>query len=52
MGEVVEAGAGGISVVCADGRLRVTRVKVAGGKKMDAGEWAAGSGLVPGARLE
>ena len=52
MGEVVEAGAGGISVVCADGRLRVTQVKVAGGKKMDAGEWAAASGLVPGARLE
>lgn len=51
MGEVLEAGAGGISVVCADGRLRVTRVKPAGGKKMDAGEWAAASGLVPGVRL-
>ena len=52
MGVVVEAGAGGFSVVCADGRLRVTRVKPAGGKKTGAGEWAAVSGLVPGARLE
>ncbi len=52
MGEVVEVGDGGFSVVCADGRLRVTRVKPAGGKKTGAGEWAAASGLVPGARLE
>jgi methionyl-tRNA formyltransferase len=51
MGEVVEAGEAGFSVACADGRLRVTRVKPAGGKKMSAGEWAAASGLVPGARL-
>jgi methionyl-tRNA formyltransferase len=52
MGEVVEVGADGFSVVCADGRLRVTRVKPAGQKKTGAGEWAAQSGLVPGARLE
>ena len=42
----------GFSVVCADGRLRVTRVRPAGGAKQGAGEWAAASGLVPGARLE
>ena len=52
MGEVVEVGADGFCVVCADGRLRVTRVRPAGGKKTGAGEWAAQSGLVTGARLE
>lgn len=52
MGEVVEVGKDGFSVVCADGRLRVTRVKPAGGKKTGAGEWAAESGLRPGVHLE
>jgi len=52
MGEVVEVGADGFAVACADGRLRVTRVKPAGGKKTGAGEWAAQSGLVTGARFE
>ena len=52
MGEVVDVGADGFSVVCADGRLRVTRVRPSGGAKMDAGEWAAESGLRPGDRLE
>jgi len=51
MGEVVDVGEDGFSVVCADGRLRVTRVRPEGGVKMGAGEWAAASGLVPGARL-
>ena len=51
-GEVVDIGADGFSVVCADGRLRVTRVRPAGGAKMGAGEWAAESGLRSGARLE
>jgi methionyl-tRNA formyltransferase len=52
MGEVAEVAAGGFSVVCADGRLWVTRVRPAGGEKTGAGEWAATGGLVPGARLE
>ena len=52
MGEVVDVGDDGFSVVCADGRLRVLRVRPEGGVKMGAGEWAANSGLVPGARLE
>jgi methionyl-tRNA formyltransferase len=52
MGEVVDVGDDGFSVVCADGRLRVTRVRPAGGAKVGAGEWAAESGLVAGARLE
>lgn len=52
MGEVLDVGDDGFSVVCADGRLRVTRVRPEGGDKTGAGEWAAASGLVPGARLE
>ncbi len=52
MGEIVDAGDDGFSVVCADGRLRVTRVRPSGGAKMGAGDWAAESGLVPGDRLE
>jgi methionyl-tRNA formyltransferase len=52
MGEVAEVGGAGFSVVCADGRLRVTRVRPAGGKKTDAGAWAAESGLRAGVRLE
>ena len=52
MGEVASVDDEGFSVVCADGRLRVTRVRPAGGAKTGAGEWAAASGLVPGARLE
>ena len=51
MGEVVDVGADGFSVVCADGRLRVTRVRPSGGAKAGAGEWAAESGLSLGARL-
>ena len=52
MGEIVDVGDDGFSVVCADGRLRVTRVRPAGGAKMGAGEWAAQSGLTAGDRLE
>ncbi len=51
MGEVVDVGRDGFSVVCADGRLRVTRVRPEGGVKTGAGEWAAADGLRPGARL-
>jgi methionyl-tRNA formyltransferase len=51
MGEVVDVGEDWFSVVCADGRLRLTRVRPAGGAKMGAGEWAAEGGLSPGARL-
>jgi methionyl-tRNA formyltransferase len=51
VGEVVEIDADGFAVVCADGRLRLTRVRPAGGEKTCAGEWAARSGLVAGVRL-
>jgi methionyl-tRNA formyltransferase len=50
LGEVVEVDADGITVVCADGRMRVTRVQ-ADGPKVGAGEWATSAGLAVGARL-
>jgi len=50
-GEVIEVTAAGVVVACADGRIRVSRVKPAGGGKLAAGEWAAQAGLAPGARL-
>ena len=52
MGEFVEIDAEGFSVVCADGRIKVSRVKPADGGKVAAGEWAKASGLAAGTRLE
>jgi methionyl-tRNA formyltransferase len=51
MGEIVEVAADGITVVCADGRFKVTRVQPAEGKKIEAGEWAKSAGLAPKARF-
>ena len=51
MGEVVEVDGEGFTVVCADGRIKVLRVKPADGPKAAAGEWAAAAKLVPGARF-
>ena len=50
MGEVVEVGTAGFTVVCADGRIHVTRVQ-ADGPKLPAGEFAANAKLNPGMRL-
>jgi methionyl-tRNA formyltransferase len=50
-GQVIEVAADGIVVACADGRIKVARVKPAGGGKVPAGEWAAQAGVAPGARL-
>jgi methionyl-tRNA formyltransferase len=52
MGEVAEVTDAGLAVVCADGRVRVTRVRPAGGAKLPAGEWAESAGLTAGTRLE
>src|SRR5215211_4136060 len=41
MGEVVEVSADGFTVVCADGRIKVLRVKTHDGPKVAAGEFAA-----------
>ena len=51
MGEVVEVGADGFTVVCADGRIKVLRVKPADGAKAPAGEFAAAAKLAVGTRL-
>ena len=51
MGEVVAVDAEGFTVVCADGRIRVTRVKPADGPKAGAGEFAKAANLVLGTRL-
>ena len=51
MGEVVEVATDGFTVVCADGRIKVLRVKPADGPKGAAGEFAAKANLTPGTRL-
>src|SRR5712675_522679 len=51
MGEIVAVEADGITVVCADGRFKVTRVQPADGKKIEAGEWAKSVNLAVKARF-
>jgi methionyl-tRNA formyltransferase len=51
MGEVVEVGPDGFTVACADGRIKVLRVKPADGPKVAAGEFAASAKLAVGVRL-
>jgi methionyl-tRNA formyltransferase len=50
-GEIVEVSDAGFTVVCADGRIQVTRVKPADGAKMTAGEFVKAAHLAVGARL-
>jgi methionyl-tRNA formyltransferase len=51
MGEIVEVAIDGFTVVCADGRIKVLRVKPADGPKIGAGEFAANTNLAVGTRL-
>jgi methionyl-tRNA formyltransferase len=51
MGEVVAVEADGFTVVCADGRIKVLRVKPADGGKVGAGDYAAAAKLAAGTRL-
>jgi methionyl-tRNA formyltransferase len=51
LGEIVLVESDGFTVVCADGRMKVTRVQPDGGKKIDAGEWAAAANLAKGAKF-
>ncbi len=51
LGEIVAIEGDGFTVVCADGRFKITRVQPEGGKKIDAGEWAASANLAVGTRL-
>jgi methionyl-tRNA formyltransferase len=47
LGEIAVVEDDGFTVVCADGRFKVTRVQPADGKKIDAGEWAKSANLQP-----
>ncbi len=49
LGEIVAVEGDGFTVVCADGRFKVTRVQPADGKKIEAGEWIKSSGVNAGA---
>lgn len=51
MGEVVAADAAGFTVACADGRIRVLRVRAEGGQKIAAGDLVAAGGIKAGDRL-
>ena len=51
IGEVVEIGDDGFSVVCADGRIRVLRVKPADGGKIAAVDFVKSTHLAVGTRL-
>src|SRR5262252_8422270 len=51
MGEIVAVDADGFVVACADGRIKVLRVKPADGPKAPAGEFAAAAKLTVGTRL-
>jgi methionyl-tRNA formyltransferase len=51
MGEIVEVATDGFTVVCADGRIKVLRVKTADGPKVAAGEFATSTKLAVGTRL-
>ena len=51
LGEVVEIDASGISVVCADGRIKLMRVKPADGGKVTGAEFAKSVDLTVGTRL-
>jgi methionyl-tRNA formyltransferase len=51
MGEIVAVEADGFTVVCADGRIKVLRVKPADGGKVGAGDYAATAKLAAGTRL-
>ena len=51
LGEVVEVDASGISVVCADGRIKLIRVKPVDGGKVTASDFAKSVDLAVGTRL-
>ena len=50
LGEIVEAGDAGFTVVCADGRINVLRVKGPDGGKVSAGDFVKSANLAPGAQ--
>src|SRR3982075_3756653 len=51
IGEIVESGSDGFTVVCADGRFKVSRVQPDGAKKIEAAEWAKSANIEKGAKF-
>ncbi|MDP2411412.1 MAG: methionyl-tRNA formyltransferase [Pseudolabrys sp.] len=51
LGEIVAVEADGFTVVCADGRFKVTRVQPDAGKKIEAGEWAKNANVAVGSKF-
>ncbi|HEY1472609.1 MAG TPA: methionyl-tRNA formyltransferase [Pseudolabrys sp.] len=51
LGEIVAVEADGFTVVCADGRFKVTRVQPDGAKKIDASEWTKSANIAVGAKF-
>jgi methionyl-tRNA formyltransferase len=51
LGEIVDVTDAGFSVVCADGRIVVLRVKGPDGGKVGAGDFVKSAGLTAGTRL-
>ena len=51
MGEIAAVEPDGFTVVCADGRIKVLRVRPADGGKVGGGEYAAAINLAAGTRL-
>jgi methionyl-tRNA formyltransferase len=51
LGEIVAVEADSFTVVCADGRFKISRVQPPDGKKIDAGDWAKSANLQPKARF-
>jgi methionyl-tRNA formyltransferase len=51
IGEIVAIDGDSFTVVCADGRFRVTRIQPTNGAKVGAGEWATSAGLATGTRF-
>jgi methionyl-tRNA formyltransferase len=50
-GTVVDAGADGVTIACGEGALRVTELQRAGGRRLRAAEFLAGTPIASGARF-
>src|ERR1700716_2932028 len=51
LGEIVAVESDGFTVVCADGRFKVSRVQPDGAKKIEAAEWAKSANIEKGAKF-
>jgi len=51
MGEIVETGADGFTVICADGRMKILCLQPPHGPKIAAGDFARQAKVMPGKRF-